>query len=92
VYLKALSMARNVARQEGKQISSFTTAVFDMQQIENRGDSSAPPKSDPRYYFRPWKTILDRTVADGGKSYYVKGEHRLTIPYLARRIWELESN
>jgi len=30
VYLKALSMARNVAHQENRQIKNFTTAVFDM--------------------------------------------------------------
>lgn len=30
VYLKALSMARNVARQENKTLSKFTTAVFDL--------------------------------------------------------------
>ena len=40
------------------------------------------PKSDPRYYYRPWKTILVRTVADGGESYYVAGDHRETIPAL----------
>ena len=30
VYLKALSMARNVAHQEGRKINRFTTAVFDL--------------------------------------------------------------
>ena len=30
VYLKALSMARNVAKQEGRSIGHFTTAVFDL--------------------------------------------------------------
>jgi hypothetical protein len=34
------------------------------------------------YYFRPWKTILVRTVADGGESFYVRGHHRQTIPLL----------
>jgi len=90
VYLKALSMARNVARQEQKQIVDFTTAVFDVQPLGESGAGAAPPKSDPRYYFRPWKTILARTVADGGISYYVQGEHKLTLPHLARRIWELQ--
>ena len=40
------------------------------------------PKSDPRYYYRPWKTILVRTVADGGQSFYVQGERRVTVPRL----------
>ena len=70
VYLKCLAMARNVAHQEGRQIKDFTTAVFDMQPLT--GDVTAEPcKTNPHYYFRPWKTILSRTVSDGGKSYYV---------------------
>jgi len=90
VYLKALAMARNVARQKGEQITHFTTAVFDVQPLGEETHGTAPPKSNPRYYFRPWKTILARTVADGGTSYYIQGEHRLTLPHLARRIWEIE--
>lgn len=85
VYLKALAMARNVAFQEGREICHFHTAVFDIQPIAESEDyQTAPPKSDPRYYFRPWKTILARTVADGGVSHYVCGEHRKTVPNLAK--------
>lgn len=84
VYLKALAMARNVAHQNGKQIAHFTTAVFDMQDIPDEGYDITPPKSDPRYYFRPWKTILSRTVADGGTSYYVRGLHQETLPSVAK--------
>ena len=36
------------------------------------------------YYYRPWKTILVRTVTDGGQSYYFRGDHRQTIPTLWR--------
>jgi hypothetical protein len=90
VYLKAIAMARNVARQNGEKITHFTTAVFDVQPIGEEEKGTAPPKSNPRYYFRPWKTILARTVADGGESFYVQGEHCLTLPHLARRIWALE--
>jgi len=81
VYLKALAMARNVAGQEGRQVRHFTTAVFDLLPLE--GDyHQEPPKSDPRYYYRPWKTILVRTVADGGESFYIRGDHRDTVPAL----------
>ena len=83
VYLKALSMARNVAHQQGRRIGHFTTAVFDLLPLEGKNVHEAPPKSDPRYYFRPWKTIMARTVADGGESYYVQGQHKDTIPALA---------
>lgn len=85
VYLKALAMARNVAHQSGERISRFTTGVFDLPDL---GDdlSQEAPKNDPRYYFRPFKTILVRTVADGGESYYVQGDHKLTVPALYREI------
>jgi hypothetical protein len=91
VYLKALSMARNVARQSGETIANFTTAVFDVVQLpENWADGpGSPPQgantkgtTHPLYYFRPWKTILCRTIQDGGRSFYVCGDHRETIPAL----------
>jgi hypothetical protein len=86
VYLKCLAMARNVAHQHGEQIAHFTTAVFDLLPLEGQNVHDAPPKSDPRYYFRPWKTIMARTVADGGESFYVQGEHRKTITNLSRKL------
>jgi hypothetical protein len=81
VYLKALAMARNIAHQEGRAIKHFTTGVFDIVPLEEDTRRQAP-KSDPRYYYRPWKTILVRTVADGGESFYVEGKHRITLPHL----------
>jgi hypothetical protein len=81
VYLKAISMARNVARQQGRQIAHFTTAAFDLLPLAGDLHYEAP-KSDPRYYYRPWKTVLVRTVADGGESFYVCGDHRQTLPHL----------
>jgi hypothetical protein len=85
VYLKALAMARNVAHQEGRKIRRFTTAVFDLVPIE--GDiHQERRKNDPAYYFRPYKTILVRTVADGGESFYFCGDHRATLPALRRAI------
>jgi hypothetical protein len=90
VYLKALAMARNVAHQEGRRIAKFTTAVFDLIPIE--GDTRAEaPKTDPRYYYRPWKTILARTVADGGESFYIQGDHRVTLPQLWNAARRAES-
>lgn len=81
VFLKALAMARNVARQEQREIRRFTTAVFDMAPIE--GDFRKElPKNDPGYYFRPHKTLLVRTVNDGGESFYFRGDHRATFPAL----------
>jgi len=85
VYLKALAMARNVERQEGRDIRRITTAVFDLLDL---GDDphAEPPRSDPRYYFRPWKTVLVRTVADGGESCYLQGDLRASLPALHRAV------
>lgn len=85
VYLKALAMTRNVAAQEGRTIRDFLSAVFDLVPIG--GDWRAElPKTDPGYYFRPHKTILVRTVADGGQSEYFCGPHRATLPALWRAL------
>jgi len=90
VYLKALAMARNVAHQQGRKICNFTTAAFDLIRIE--GDfSQQAPKSNPQYYYRPWKTILVRTVADGGEGFYVCGDHRQTVPHLRLAALKAES-
>jgi hypothetical protein len=80
VFLKALAMARNVGEVRG-----FTTAVFDLVPIQ--GDFRRElPKTDPGYYFRPHKTMLVRTVAEGGDSFYFCGPHRATFPALRQAI------
>lgn len=80
VFLKALAMARNAG-----EVRRFTTAVFDIVPIA--GDHRRElARSDPGYYFRPHKTILVRTVKDGGESFYFCGEHRATLPALWRAV------
>ncbi len=81
VFLKALSMARNVAHQGGQEIRHFTTLVCDLSDLPQDYRSESP-KNQPNYYFRPWKTMLVRTVADGGQGYYVSGRHEKTVPTL----------
>jgi hypothetical protein len=89
VYLKALSMVRNVAHRQGRSIKNFTTAVFDL--VPMQGDIHHElPKTDPGYYFRPHKTILVRTVADGGESFYFCGDHRATVAALRRALLEID--
>ena len=86
VYLKALAMARNVASQQDKRIAHFTSVVGDLVPIDTGEARLQPEKSDYRYYFRPWKTILVRTVADGGESFYLRGDHRATLGNLAGKL------
>jgi hypothetical protein len=91
VYLKALSMVRNVAHQKGDSIQRFTTLVCDMRELP--GDLSVEPtKSEAAYYYRPLKTMLVRTVADGGKSYYIRGMHADTVPALWSAIHDAEDS
>lgn len=91
IYLKALSMARNLAHQQGEEVRHFTTLVCDLHDLPTDFRSEAP-RSTPGYYFRPWKTMLVRTVADGGESHYVKGSHADTVPALWQAIQNLGCN
>ena len=80
VYLKSLSMARNIAAQRGEEIRYFTTANFDLIQFDDFRDEGKPHES--HYYHRPKKTILVRTVRDGGESFHVQGDFDRTVPHL----------
>lgn len=90
IYLKALSMVRNAARSEGKSITDFTTLVCDLQPLPDNYRLEAP-KTDPLYYFRPWKTMLVRTTDYGGDSLYVRGRHEQTIPELWTAAMRVDS-
>lgn len=89
VFLKALSMARNVTHQQGRAIKNFTTLVCDLHKLP-KNFRKEPSKKDAFYYFRPWKTMLVRTMTDGGESFYVRGRHDDTIPSLWTAINEEE--
>ena len=90
VFLKALSMVRNVANQEGRDVDQFTTLVCDLHDLPE-DFSKEPSKESLAYYFRPWKTMLVRTVTGGGGSFYIKGKHSETIPALWTAINEEEN-
>ena len=87
VFLKALAMARNVALQRGESVSRFTSGVFDLTDLGSDLHHEAP-KTEAAYYFRPYKTLLVRTVADGGESFYVRGMYRQTLAALYAQILE----
>lgn len=79
VFLKSLSMSRNVLINEGKKICSFVTANFDF--VDSNLTCEGKP-NEASYYYRPRKTILFRSVKDGGRSYSIAGDFRKTIPNL----------
>lgn len=90
VFLKGLSMARNRALQAGRNIRDFTTLVCDLHDLPDTYHEEAP-KDSAAYFFRPWKTMLVRTVAEGGQSHYIKGFHGETIPALWEAINRAET-
>ena len=59
------------------------TQVKRKEQLVVPKGSTKPPKKS---FGIPWKTILVRTVADGGESFYVQGDHRLTVQHLRRAV------
>jgi len=81
VFLKALAMVRNAGRSAGRRIARFTALVCDLVDLP-RDFREEPAADQPGYYFRPWKTLLVRTVSDGGESFYHKGRHAQTVPML----------
>jgi len=87
VYLKALSMARNVSGGD-RRPRQFTTLVCDLHDLPQNVSQEAD-KQNPLYYYRPWKTILARTLNEG-VGYYVKGCHDYTVPALWTAIGEAE--
>jgi hypothetical protein len=87
VFLKALAMSRNVAVQHGEAVNIFTSGVFDLTDL-GRDLHHEAPKTEAAYYYRPYKTLLVRTVADGGESYYVRGMYRQTLAALFSQVRE----
>lgn len=81
VFLKALAMVRNAALARGGDPGTFATLVCDLRPLPDTYAREAP-KSDPDYYFRPWKTMLVRALGQGGESRYVRGDHAETVPEL----------
>jgi Deoxyhypusine synthase len=80
VFLKALSISRNL----GYPTFKITTANFD---LVNLGDyRSKIGYSDPNYYYRPRKNIVNRPTSVGGKGWHFCGDHKETIPNLHKKL------
>jgi rfaE bifunctional protein kinase chain/domain len=80
VFLKALTMARNL----GYPVRRLTTANFDLRPLP---DYHAPvSSSQPDYYYRPRKNIINRPTMLGGQGYHIQGDHVLTIPNLFHKV------
>jgi hypothetical protein len=74
IFEKALSMSRNVARQEGKKIDDFMIVVNDMQEGNwDWGSDVEPSKDDPAYYLRFCKTF---SRAGAREMHYIQEDNR----------------
>ena len=57
IFEKSLSMARNIAIQQGRKIENFMIAVNDIQEGKWDWNKGEPPKDNPAYYLRFCKTF-----------------------------------
>jgi hypothetical protein len=80
VFLKALSIARNL----GHPTFHITTANFDL--IDLGDFRKEVGGTDPQYYYRPRKNIVNRPVSRGGMGWHFCGDHQVTIPNFYRRV------
>jgi hypothetical protein len=80
IFEKALSMSRNVARQEGKEIKNFMIVVNDIQKGNwEWGTGIEPPKDDPAYYLRFCKTF---SRAGAREMHYIQADNRSFLSQL----------
>lgn len=75
IFEKALSMARNVAQQEGRDITDCTIVVVDIMEDTWDWSSGEPPKDNPAYYQRFMKTFNRM----GCNTSYVCADNRLFL-------------
>ena len=84
VFLKALSISRNL----GYATYNIVTANFDLVDL---GDfRSKIGYSDPNYYYRPRKNIVNRPTSRGGQGWHFVCDHHVSIPNLYLRLKEQE--
>jgi hypothetical protein len=83
IFEKSLSMARNVAVQEGRTIEEFSIVVVDL--AKSKWDwqkDGEPPADDPAYYVRFLKTFHRM----GGRLQYVQIDNRDFLLALYREL------
>jgi len=73
VFEKALSMAKNLAKQENRKLENYNIIVNDIQEGEwDWSKGLEPPKNNPAYYLRFMKTFSRAR----GNSQYIKMDNR----------------
>jgi phosphoheptose isomerase len=80
VFLKALTIVRNL----GYPVFHITTANFDLRPLPDY--RSSVKDTEPDYYYRPRKNIVNRPTARGGLGYHITEDHRVTLPNLYKKL------
>ena len=82
IFEKALSMSRNVAKQQEREIKDFMIVANDIQEgAWNWESDTEPPKKDPAYYLRFCKTF---SRAGARNMQYIKMDNRDFVQQLYR--------
>jgi hypothetical protein len=82
VFEKSVSMARNLARQEGRRLDDFLIAVNDLAESTWDWSRGEPPVDDPAYYVRYCKSFSRM----GGELVYVGLDNRVFLANLYRAL------
>ncbi len=83
IFEKSLSMARNIALQEGRKITNFKIYVVDL--AESSWDwerEQEPPLDDPAYYLRYCKTFSRM----GGEMHYITADNKIFLSALYNQL------
>jgi len=84
IFEKALSMARNVEKQEGRIIDNFLIAVNDLADSNWNWEDGEPPMDNPAYYLRFMKTFHRMGGNINNPLYY--GCHNVTFLNTLRKL------
>lgn len=82
IFEKSLSMARNVAHQDGARIDDHFMAVVDLAESTWDWTKGEPPTDSPDYYLRHCKTFHRM----GGTMRYIRADNRDFLLCLAREL------
>jgi hypothetical protein len=82
IFEKSLSMARNLAHQEGRSIEHHTMIVVDLQESRWDWSRGEPPEDHPDYYLRFYKSFSRM----GGTLRYAAADNRVFLPGLLRAL------
>ena len=80
IFEKSLSMARNLALQQGRRIENFSIYVVDLVECDWDWSRGEPPADDPAYYLRFLKTFSRM----GGRMHYIRADNRDFLLSLCR--------